>query len=121
MLVGWQHYKPGLVIGGDAVQAHYARVGARPAIERARLLDDLDERQLRVHPELRGGKPRRCTQGRALTSAIALHGCAHGGRDRHEAEPDEGEQERDADDAAPPGGHGHGCREADDQADAGGR
>lgn len=57
MLVGWQHYKPGLVIGGDAVQAHYARVGARPAIARARQLDDLDERQLRFHPELRGGKP----------------------------------------------------------------
>ena len=57
MLVGWQHYKPGLVIGGDAVQAHYARVGARPAIARARQLDDLDERQLRLHPELRGGKP----------------------------------------------------------------
>ena len=57
MLVGWQHYKPGLVVGGAAVQAHYARVGARPAIARARALDDLDERQLRHHPELRGGKP----------------------------------------------------------------
>ncbi|MFN8221816.1 MAG: glutathione S-transferase family protein [Gaiellales bacterium] len=57
MLVGWQHYKPGLVIGGDAVQAHYARVGARPAIARARDLDDLDERLIRYHPELRGGKP----------------------------------------------------------------
>jgi glutathione S-transferase len=56
MLVGWQHYKPGLLIGGDAVQAHYARVGARPAIARARQLDDLDERLLRHHPELRGGK-----------------------------------------------------------------
>jgi glutathione S-transferase len=56
MLVGWQHYKPGLVVGGDAVQAHYARVGARPAIARARQLDDLDERLLRHHPELRGGK-----------------------------------------------------------------
>ena len=56
MLVGWQHYKPGLVIGGEAVQAHYARVGARPAIARARQLDDLDERLLRFHPELRGGK-----------------------------------------------------------------
>ena len=56
MLVGWQHYKPGLAIGGDAAQAHYARVGARPAIARARQLDDLDERQLRFHPELRGGK-----------------------------------------------------------------
>jgi glutathione S-transferase len=56
MLVGWQHYKPGLVVGGEAVQAHYARVGARPAIARARLLDDLDEQLLRYHPELRGGK-----------------------------------------------------------------
>jgi glutathione S-transferase len=56
MLVGWQHYKPGLALGGDAVQAHYARVGARPAIARARQLDDLDERLLRHHPELRGGK-----------------------------------------------------------------
>ena len=56
MLVGWQHYQPGLALGGDAVQAHYARVGARPAIARARQLDDLDERLLRHHPELRGGK-----------------------------------------------------------------
>ena len=56
MLVGWQHYKPGLAVGGDAVQAHYARVGARPAIARARELDDLDERLLRHHPELRGGR-----------------------------------------------------------------
>jgi hypothetical protein len=31
-------------------------VGARPAIARARELDDLDERLLRHHPELRGGK-----------------------------------------------------------------
>jgi glutathione S-transferase len=57
MLVGWQHYMPGLVVGGAALQAHYARVGARPAIARARALDDLDKRQLRHHPELRGGKP----------------------------------------------------------------
>ena len=57
MLVGWQHYKPGLVLGGDAVQSHYARIGARPAIARARELDDLDERLLRHHPELRGGVP----------------------------------------------------------------
>jgi len=56
MLVGWQHYKPGLVVGGAAVQAHYARVGARPAIARARELDDLDERLIRFHPDLRGGK-----------------------------------------------------------------
>jgi glutathione S-transferase len=56
MLVGWQAYKPGLTIGGDAVAAHFARVGARPAIVRARTLDDLDERLLRHHPELRGGQ-----------------------------------------------------------------
>ena len=56
MLVGWQHYKPGLLAGGDAVEGHYARVGARPAIARARELDDLDERLLRHHPELRAGK-----------------------------------------------------------------
>jgi glutathione S-transferase len=57
MLIGWQHYQPGLQIGGEAVQEHYARVGARPAIARARELDDLDERLLRHHPELRGGRP----------------------------------------------------------------
>jgi glutathione S-transferase len=57
MLVGWQYYKPGLLVGGAAVQAHYARVGERPAITRARALDDLDERLLRHHPDLRGGKP----------------------------------------------------------------
>ena len=57
MLVGWQHYKPGLQIGGDAVQEHYARVGEREAIVRTRALDDLDERLLRYHPELRGGRP----------------------------------------------------------------
>jgi glutathione S-transferase len=56
MLVGWQHYVPGLVLGGDAVAAHFARVGARPAIARTRELDDLDERLLRHHPELRAGK-----------------------------------------------------------------
>ena len=57
MLVGWQHYKPGLRIGGDAVEEHYARVGERPAIARTRDLDDLDERLLRHHPGLRGGRP----------------------------------------------------------------
>jgi glutathione S-transferase len=56
MLVGWQHYKPGLLVGGAAVQDHYARVGERPAIARARALDDLDDRLLRHHPDLRGGK-----------------------------------------------------------------
>jgi glutathione S-transferase len=57
MLVGWQFYKPGLTLGGDAVAAHYERVGVRPAIARARELDDLDERLIRHHPELRGGQP----------------------------------------------------------------
>ena len=36
---------------------HFAHVGARPAIARARELDDLDERLLRHHPELRAGRP----------------------------------------------------------------
>ena len=58
MLVGWQDYvEGGYVLGGEAVQGHYARVGARPAIVRARELDDLDERFQRHHPELRGGRP----------------------------------------------------------------
>jgi glutathione S-transferase len=56
MLVGWQHYGTGLRVGGDAVQDHYERVGARLAIVRTRELDDLDERLLRHHPELRGGR-----------------------------------------------------------------
>jgi glutathione S-transferase len=58
MLVGWQSYvEDGYLLGGEAVQSHYARVGARPAIARTRELDDLDERLVRHHPELRGGKP----------------------------------------------------------------
>jgi glutathione S-transferase len=58
MLAGWQSYvEGGYVLGGDAVAAHYRRVGARPAIARARELDDLDERLERYHPELRAGKP----------------------------------------------------------------
>ena len=58
MLVGWQSYvEGGYVLGGDAVAAHYQRVGARPAIARTRELDDLDERLQRHHPELRAGKP----------------------------------------------------------------
>jgi len=58
MLVGWQSYvEGGYVLGGDAVQGHYARVGERPAIVRTRELDDLDERLIRYHPELRAGTP----------------------------------------------------------------
>jgi hypothetical protein len=57
MLVGWQHYVEDFRIGGDAVQEHFARVGAREAVARTRALDDLDGRLLRFHPELRGGRP----------------------------------------------------------------
>jgi glutathione S-transferase len=58
MLVGWQSYvEGGYVLGGEPVQSHYRRVGARPAITRARGLDDLDENLKRYHPDLRGGKP----------------------------------------------------------------
>ena len=56
MLKGWENYTDGYVIGGEMLAAHYARVGARAAIARTRLLDDLDERLIRYHPELRGGK-----------------------------------------------------------------
>jgi glutathione S-transferase len=58
MLTGWQSYiAGGYQLGGENVRAHYERVGARPAVARARELDDLDERQLRYHPELRAGVP----------------------------------------------------------------
>lgn len=57
MLVGWQSYSDGNVLGGRALTGHYARVGARAAIARARALDDLDERLQRIHPELRAGRP----------------------------------------------------------------
>ncbi len=57
MLKGWESYAGGERLGGPVLDAHYARVGARPGITRARELDDLDERQQRYHPELRAGKP----------------------------------------------------------------
>jgi len=57
MLTGWESYVDGFTLGGTDLHAHYARVGARPAIARARALDDLDERLLRHHPELRAGMP----------------------------------------------------------------
>lgn len=58
MLVGWESYIPGgYQLGGEHVRAHYERVGARPAVARTRELDDLDERLLRHHPELRAGRP----------------------------------------------------------------
>ncbi len=55
MLKGWENYSDDYVLGGAALAAHYERVGARPAIIRTRELDDLDERLIRHHPELRGG------------------------------------------------------------------
>jgi len=51
------YVEEGYTLGGEAVQSHYARVGARPAIARTRDLDDLDERLIRHHPELRAGRP----------------------------------------------------------------
>ncbi len=56
MLKGWESYGEDR-LGGDAVDAHFARVGARPAIARTREREDLDERFQRHHPELRGGEP----------------------------------------------------------------
>jgi glutathione S-transferase len=57
MLKGWESYTDGYTLGGPELAAHYARVGSRPAIARTRALDDLDERLIRHHPELRAGKP----------------------------------------------------------------
>ncbi|HET6172689.1 MAG TPA: glutathione S-transferase family protein [Gaiellales bacterium] len=58
MLVGWENYiRGGYQLGAARVREHYERVGERPAVVRSRELDDLDERQLRHHPELRAGKP----------------------------------------------------------------
>jgi glutathione S-transferase len=58
MLVGWENYvEGGYQLGGEHVREHYLRVGRRPAVARSRELDDLDERQLRHHPELRAGRP----------------------------------------------------------------
>ena len=57
MLKGWENYADDYTLGGESRAAHYERVGARPAIARTRELDDLDERLLRYHPELRAGKP----------------------------------------------------------------
>jgi glutathione S-transferase len=57
MLVGWANYYDDITLGGPAVASHYARVGALPGVVRARELDDLDDRLIRFHPDLRGGKP----------------------------------------------------------------
>ncbi len=57
MLKGWESYTDGYTLGGEQLAGHFERVGARPAIARTRELDDLDERLLRYHPELRAGVP----------------------------------------------------------------
>jgi glutathione S-transferase len=58
MLTGWENYiDGGYQLGGERVREHYRRVGERPAVVRSRELDDLDERQIRYHPELRAGQP----------------------------------------------------------------
>ena len=57
MLVGWSNYYDDIRLGGPAVADHYRRVGALPGVARARGLDDLDDRLIRVHPDLRGGRP----------------------------------------------------------------
>jgi glutathione S-transferase len=58
MLTGWENYiDGGYQLGGERVREHYRRVGERPAVVRSRELDDLDERQIRHHPELRAGQP----------------------------------------------------------------
>ncbi|MSO44908.1 MAG: glutathione S-transferase family protein [Thermoleophilia bacterium] len=57
MLVGWGAYYDDLPLGGPRLADHFARVGSLPGVASARDLDDLDERLMRHHPELRGGKP----------------------------------------------------------------
>jgi len=57
MLTGWGSYYDDLTLGGPRLADHYERVGALPGVVRARALDDLDERLIRVHPELRAGQP----------------------------------------------------------------
>ena len=58
MLVGWESYiQGGYQLGGESVREHYRRVGERPAVVRTRELEDLDERLIRYHPELRAGRP----------------------------------------------------------------
>ena len=58
MLVGWENYiQGGYQLGGERVRDHYRRTGQRTAVVRTRELDDLDERLIRYHPELRAGRP----------------------------------------------------------------
>ena len=55
MLVGWQSFVDDVQVGGAPVQDHFARVAARPAIARARELDDLTPDFQRNHSDMRGG------------------------------------------------------------------
>ena len=55
MLVGWQSFVDDVQVGGAPVQDHFVRVAARPAIARARELDDLTPDFQRNHPDMRGG------------------------------------------------------------------
>ena len=57
MLVGWRSFYGDELLRGATVQAHFERIGARPAIARTRELDDLDTNFQRYHPELRAGQP----------------------------------------------------------------
>jgi glutathione S-transferase len=57
MLVGWRSFYGDNLLTGATVQAHFERIGARPAIARTRELDDLKPDLQRHHPELRAGKP----------------------------------------------------------------
>lgn len=56
MMVGWQSFVDDVQVGGPNVQAHFARVGERPAIIRTRELDDLTPDFQRNHPDMRRGK-----------------------------------------------------------------
>jgi hypothetical protein len=55
MLVGWQSFVDDVQVGGAPVQDHFARVAERPAIARARELDDLTPDFQRNHSDMRGG------------------------------------------------------------------
>ena len=57
MLVGWRSFYGEGLMQGATVQAHFERIGARPAIVRTRELDDLRPDFQRYHPQLRAGKP----------------------------------------------------------------
>lgn len=57
MLLGWVNYEEDLTLGGPLLAAHHVRVGATPGVTRARALDDLDERLMRLHSDLRAGQP----------------------------------------------------------------